>query len=483
MVRMGGAERLALLLPFAIGCSLRPTANWQRAEELWRRKDPGAYQAWRALDERTPEGAAAARRLAEADAHFKRGIDLLRARQPAARDELSVGFAVAPMNPDLYLPLARACRDVDAPARAAELYAKFLAHHPDGPDAEAARAERAALHDGLTELFDEKPAARLPLAAFAALSLGGAAAAAAWRRRRRRPGRTLAELAHDNPELQPAIAFLVGCLRHEFLKHRILAVGALPLDGAPIHPSVLRRFYGGEPLTLAWVGHLGSFLRVLGPRFDLLRNDPTFGAAGRAVCQIASLEAKLAVSDAAAAARLARACARLRELDRELALLVAGLSRTAIDRALLCSVVDAVRSELSVGADRVPVQVGAVPEDVAVHLYSFDLRLVLKNVVRNAVAAAARGPSPRGVSLEVELELLPTGEELVRICVWDSNPAPLPQSNEGRETRGLALVTMALGRYDGCLESRPAEAPYAKSVVVRLFRALDDAAVGMGAAA
>jgi hypothetical protein len=476
MMCMGGAQRLALLWSFAIGCG---PPSWQRAEELWRRRDPAAYQAWRALDERTPEGSAAARRLAEADAHFKRGIDLLRARQPAARDELSAGFALAPMNPDLYLPLARACRDIDALARAAELYGKFLAHRPKGPDAQAARAERAALHDGLAELFEENPARRLPLAWFAALSLVGAAALAVRRRRRRR---SLARLAHDHPELQPAIAFLVGCLRHEFLKHRMLAVGEPPL-GAPIHPSRLRRLYGGEPLTLAWVGHLGSFLRVLGPRFDLLRNDPAFRAAGRAVSAIASLEAKLTVADTAAATRLERACAKLRELDRELAALVAGLSRTSIDGALLSSVVGSVRAELDIGADLVPVELGAVPDGIAVHVYTFDLRLALQNVVRNAVAAAARGPSPRCVSLAVELEILPTGEELVRICVRDSNPEPLLQPNEGREVRGLALVTMALGRYDGCLESRPAQAPFAKSVVIRLFRALEDPAVGVGAAA
>jgi signal transduction histidine kinase len=404
----------------------------------------------------------------EADAHYRRGIALLAAGQPGGREELAEGARLGPIDPALYLPLARACRDRGWTSRAAEFYRKYLARNP--PDAEAVRAELRALD--LDDLVVDEPA-RGPYLGVAAVS-AALLAGAALLLRRRRAGPSLAQLVAETPELHPAIAYLVGCLRHELFKHRILAVGDA-LDG-PSRAKVeraflLARLYGGAPLPLAWAGHLGAFMRALGPRFDLARHDPTFREAGRAIDEIARLEVAFARDDADAMMRLARAHATLVAFDRGLAVLVAGLTHTRLDRALLDEVVAEVRAEYGPIAE---LTVGEVVDGVTVEMYRLDLRLILRNLLRNAALAAARSPSPR-VALDVRVALEPTGEEIVRVRVRDTSPEPiaLPLASRGHPNRGLGLVTTALDRYDGCLELEPGGDGFAKSVTVRLFRALD----------
>ena len=72
--------------------------------------------------------AACAPQREEADRHYKKGIELLAAgRMAAARDELRVATRLGAMDPALYLPLARACRDRGLSERAVEFYRKYLA--------------------------------------------------------------------------------------------------------------------------------------------------------------------------------------------------------------------------------------------------------------------------------------------------------------------------------------------------------------------
>jgi signal transduction histidine kinase len=321
----------------------------------------------------------------------------------------------------------------------------------------------------------------LPIAV-AALLLALIAAALYLRARRQRA--TLAELAAASPELQPAIAYLVNCLRHELFKHRILATGdaaRAPTRGE-LHESerrfLLARLYGGEPLPVAWAGHLGAFMRALGPRFDLLRHDPAFVDAGRALAVVAGAEGALSRGDPAAAARVAHALERLRSFDAALGALTARLQHTVVDGALLQGLVAEVERELGGRATVDELQVTPPPPGIAVEIYRLDLGLALKNVLRNAIVAAAAGPRPRRVAVDVAVTIEPTGEELVRLCVRDTNPAPLPLPSPLGSGRGLALTTTALARYDGALVVEPAapDSGFAKCVVLRLFRALDRAA-------
>lgn len=474
--------------------------RWAHAESLWREKSPSAYRAWRSLDPASDEGRKAAVRLALAEAHYLRGIERLREGQPGSREALLDGVARAPMDPALYLPLARACKQRQLPLRAAEFYRKYLQQGGSDPQA---RAELAQLDAPLDDIFD--PAAP-PVTALAppptvpgwlavsggtALLLALVGLLAVWQRGRGR--RSLVELAQASPELHPALAYLIGCLRHELLKHRILAVGdavralaaGTPLPGQ--RAFLLARLFSGEPLRVAWAGHLGTFIRALGPRFDLARGDRGFREAGRAVGELASLEVAFARGDADAPARLERAYERLRAFDRTLGAFAAGLTQTPVDAALLREVVDAVRAEYAAGQVALDeVQLAEVPAGVAVEVYRLDLVLILKNLTRNAILAVGRAPAPRRIALDVQVCLEPTGEEIVRVRVRDSSPEPLsPGALIGRaQDRGLGIVTTALDRYDGCLELLPAADGFEKGVAVRLFRALgDEPAPPLGAVA
>jgi signal transduction histidine kinase len=474
---------LACVALLVVGCAPDGERAWRHADELWQRRDPAAFAAWKALDAAQTDGARAHRALAQSDDEYRRGIALLSAGDTVgARALLEEATRRAPIDPALYLPLARACQARGLEERAAAMYRKFVAQAPAGADTAAARRELVALGDDIGAAFDPPPpvGAAWPWWPFgvagAALLAGGAALA--WRRRSR--GASLATLAAENPELEPAIAFLVGCLRHELLKHRIIAIGDAVravvegrLDEAE-RRFLLRRLYGGEPLAVAWAGHLGAFMRALGPRFDLVRRDPQFASADRAIATIAAAEAELARGDRETASRVLDAHTRLVELDAALGQLTARLQQVVVDERFLVALVDDVKHELA----RLPIDVAVTAPSgaVAVECYRFDLELVLRNVVRNAMAAAATGPAPARVALSVDVTVEPTGDEIVRVFVRDTNPTPLPAPSPLGEGRGLALVYAALQRCDGSLSIEPGSDGFAKCVVVRLFGALRPAA-------
>jgi signal transduction histidine kinase len=162
---------------------------------------------------------------------------------------------------------------------------------------------------------------------------------------------------------------------------------------------------------------------------------------------------------------------------------VVRLVRSPIDDVLLDEVVDQVRSEYApsqVALD--DLQVRAPHEPVEVEVFRVDLVLILKNIVRNAVLAVGRAPAPRRIALDVQLDLEPTGEEVVRLRVRDTSRESLTTQAiyDRRVDRGLGLVTAALTRYDGAIEVEPGGDGYEKAVVVRFFRALDDESMATG---
>ena len=486
------------------GAGADPSAQWREAQAMWERRDVRAWEAWREIDPDTPEGREARERLARADAHYREGIERLESGQEGVREALSEGVRIAPMDPRLYLPLAREYRERGLGDRAAEYYLKFLAGVPSGPEADAARRELRSLEPGLADVFAPEPTepaatadgggesltASLPVAVLAALALVAAISLIVVARARR--GLPLDRLIAQHPELHPAIAYLIGSLRHELLKHRIGAVGdavrALEA-GAALGPGAgaaatseqlgfLRsRLYGGEPLREAWRAHLRSFDRALGFRLDV-RRDPAFRSGGRAIAAIAKQEERVLRGDRRVIRKLAAAHAQLRELDRHLAGLVRRLVRTRIDRALLSGIVDEIRSEYEPGRVALDeLSVSEPDEVVEVEVFRIDLALVLKNVVRNAILAVAAADPPRRVAIDVQVDLEPTGDEIVRIRVRDTSAqAPSADTIRGRSVdRGLGLVTAALSRYDGSIDVESGGDGYEKSVTLRFFRALDGA--------
>ncbi len=498
---------LLLLATGLAGCSgggSDARVAWHNALRDWEeRRDPAAYDAWLAIPVPSPEGREAHRRIREADRLYRQGIERVSEGDPAARDSFEQAVTVAPMDPRLYLPLARTFREQadlapDNPhlfIRAAEYYRKFLTLVPDDPEHDDARRELEELDPESAQLAALDAPAASPTLPAQGESLGaamGLAAAAlflaiaallAMIARPGRGGRSLAELALARPELHPAIAYLVSSLRHELLKHRIGAVssGVTALAegraSAPQRDFVRGRLFGGEPLVDAWDGHIRAFERALGPELDLRRRDRSFRAAGKAIRTIGSLERGLREGDARAMKRLALAHAELHRLDRELFGLVSKMVRTRTGDALLRSIVDEVREEYA--ASRVELESVAIeaphpaPE---VEVFESDLVLVLKNVLRNAILAVGRMDPPGRIKIVVAVELEPTGEENVVIRVLDTSPETLTTEAiyERRVDRGLGLVTAALTRYDGAIVVEPAEPPWAKAVTVRFFRAFKD---------
>lgn len=507
--RRGAVRSAAFALVLLVGCGPSSREAWDEARELYRVRqndDDRAWSAWHAIDPASPEGAEARRRLDEADRLYRQGIaELDEGRLDEASLTIAEGRALGPIDPDLYLALARACRtsalrspdDLRLWIFAEEYYGRFLALRPADAEAPAAQAELSELAPEGRRVEDPlgisvAPDAATPPAS-PRLTLASALAGSAFvlalvalgllLGRQGRAGQTLAELARARPELHPAIAYLIGSLRHELLKHRIGAVasGVAELTGgrpsAPAQRFVQHRLYGGEPLTQAWEGHVRAFERALGPTLDLRKRDVAFVRAARAIATLAALEPALARGDEAALARLRTAHRALRAFDGALAKALHRLSRTRVDEALLREVLGAVRAEANAGAVSLDgIALEAPSPGPLVEVFRADLWLVLKNVVRNAILAADRHPPPRRVRLAVSSELEPTGEEQVVISVFDTSPdRPDVAAIEARGIdRGLGLVSAALRRYQGALTVEDAEAPYRKAVVVRFFRAFDE---------
>ena len=479
-------------------------AQWHEAEARWKRGDATAYQAWRRLQRQEQHGRQAWERLQRADVLYRRAVEELRGNQAGVRETLAEALALAPMDPALYLPLARACRERGSLWRAADFYRKYLAQHPPVEEANAARHELSALvgdRDPFPPAFEEEPrnvasttnepGGDWPWPYWAVPFLALLSLAVLLRSRRSRRARPLRDLVLPRPELHQTVAYQIGCLRHEFLKHRIgaaaealraLSRGQASAEQRGFLEERLRR---GEPLLAAWRAHVASLERSLGLKVPLIRADPHFRDAQRA---LTLLTHEAAMTGANGGRRLEQALAHLDGLDRELAGLVARLARCSVDEAFLRDVLDATRSEWASGKVELDdVTVGPVPELVAVDVYATDLRIVLKNILRNAISALDGNPHPRRLAIDVLLELEATGEEVVRIRVRDSSTQRLESLDTAAELagveHGLGLVRTALLRYDGSLETTPGGDGYAKAVVVRLFRSQESLADSMGEAA
>lgn len=502
-----GVIALSLLL---VACGASSSDRWNEARALYAEhanRNARAWEAWNAIDPGSPEGQEARRRLLDADVLYRRGISELESGAPDADVTFVQAYTLAPIDPRRYLPLARAYRSRSAVEpdnvllflRAVEYYQRFLALLPDAPEASEARLELSALDpegqlatDPLSDAPTTAPAIEAdPVELTVASVLAGSAFVLALLAmgllvlRRERAGLTLAELASARPELHPAIAYHIGSLRHELLKHRIGAVASGVAElvqgraSMPAQQFVTSRLYGGEPLGDAWEGHLRAFERALGPDLDLRRRDVAFRRAGKAIETLTRLQPELAGGGERAIAELRAAHRELRAFDGALAKALMRLTRTQIDEVLLREVVGAVRNEVGAGEVALDgIALEAPAPGPFVEVFRGDLMLVLKNVVRNAILAVGRSPSPRRVRIEVKSELMPTGEEQVVIGVLDSAPTrpDLDAVKASGIDRGLGLVMAALSRYHGALGVEHAPAPYQKAIVVRFFRAFEDEA-------
>jgi signal transduction histidine kinase len=292
---------------------------------------------------------------------------------------------------------------------------------------------------------------------------------------RQRRTQSLHELVLLRPEIHQTVAYQVGCLRHEFLKHRIGAAGeALSAwvagRASPEQRHFLEdRLYKGEPLLSAWRAHVEGLDRSLGLKRSLALSDPLFRGAEGALVTLGR-----AMTKSLDTHRVGEARECLRRFDCELGEMVTRLVSCSLDEGLLREVLASTRAEWSSGKVELDeVTIGPVPDGVAVDVYRTDLRIVIKNILRNAIAALADSPRPRRLAVDVLVNVEPTGEEVVRIRTRDSSCGLItgPALRDGVDVEhGLGIVRTALMRYDGSLEVVRGEDGYSKAVVVRLFR-------------
>lgn len=468
-------------------------ALWRAAQEAFVAGDVGAHSLWEAIEPESPEGRESRRRLSAADQHYRLGIARLERGEEGARADLAAGVAIAPIDPELYLPLARACAARGLTLRAAEYYTKYLTAFPESGAAEAARDELSELDPRLAGVFQTNPISRPPEQARESATPWGTLFAGAlfgmaltlvfgvlyrWLRGR---GMRLAQLVDKSPEFHPSVAYLVGSLRHEFLKHRIgAAADSLRADKDQGRAFLKERLYGGQPLRGAWEGHLLAFEGALGHRVDL-RRDPWFRRADRAVRTIARLEDAITSGSKRAMKRLTRAHRTLMELDAHLASVIGELARTLVDETLVEEVVTAVRSEHSAGAvelDALEIDAPRSGEEgkegaLLLDVFRVDLVLILKNILRNAVLAVGAEEQARHIRFAVAVTMEDTGEETVTFEVHDSSDETFDPEIlfDRRVDRGLGLVAAAVHRYGGTIDVMSSDPPFAKRVVVSFFRA------------
>jgi signal transduction histidine kinase len=393
---------------------------------------------------------------------YREGVDEL-ARGEDGTARLRAAAQIAPIDPRLYLPLARACRERGAGARAADFYRKLLAENVDEQDRRAARRELAQLGE-VADPFALTPA-RSPAWVVAPITILAVLGIALWLRRR--GGLRVDELLRLHPERAAAVAYQIGVLRHELLKHRLAPLR----HGASTAPP-------SDPIAAAWHRHLDVLAAALGTTRARLFADPSFRAAGVAIRALAAAESRgvLAPNDALAA---------LQGFDRRLAAWARAGEHTTLDSAWLDRLVDSLRDEHAGRRLAVHVEVEAPVASLHVAVLSQDLMLVLRNLTRNAITACEREGATK-VRITTAVHVDDTGGEWARVVVHDPSDARLPpRAAEDERWRGLGLVRATLERYGGALVEVPPASGFKKALAASLPRADafdDEAAAGQVAA-
>ena len=458
----------------------RDEQAWHLAEKAHREGVDGrAFHLWTGLDKGQPRGREAHERLRLADERYRLAIDLFRDGKPGVREAVQLGITLGPMDPGHYLTFARLCARHGVTLRAVDFYRKYLGQDPPPSDTALVRKELLALDGGVdpfpeTFVSDPKEASiRVPVVF---VGMGGLVFALGlagyrWRRNRRRH---LSVLLPEHPEWHPTVAYHLGCLRHEFLKHRVGPLGEplrAVLEGRASDGEerfLRERLAMGLDLSRAWRSQLSPLERTLGLACRVDRGDPVFAGACGAIRVLDSITWPL---QCAMAKKLLKAHSVLMGVDTRISCLIGTLVRCRVDEAFMWDVVTMTRAEWAMGKVELhDLRVGPVPEGVEVEVFRTDLFIVLRNLVRNAITSMQAMPGPRRLALAVAVEMIPTGEELVVIRVLDSNPKEFPVEDTGTVERGLGIVAAVLRRYDGSMRIEPGQDGYAKVVAVRFFR-------------
>jgi signal transduction histidine kinase len=462
---------------------------FEYASGRWRQRDPNSYLLFLSVPPDTAAGREARQVIERADEHYQTALEhLSESRDAQARQGFRQAMEVGPMDPRLYFDLAVLYDERGMRGQAVAYCGRFLAfmnQARESVDPDSLRRCTAVI-TGPEDLGPETPPppeSSWPL--YLLVILGALTPIPVflfiWFRR----GKTLDELIDESPDLHPRIAYAIGCLRHELLKHRLGTLNDVVrgLRGRGGLTAQQRRYlrdrlYGGDSLSGLWKIYVETFDRLAGRRLYLDRRDRAFRHGWQAVQALEQLRGRFDEPDAGVADRLDAVRQQIRTFDRHLKWLSERLCRSKIDGQLLREAVFSVQGELRAAAVRLDeIRFGEPPPDVYIEVFRSDLLIVLKNLVRNAILALARQEeSRRALGVEVGLRTEPTGDESVLIKVLDTSLETMTTEDiYGRRLdRGLGLVAAAVTRYDGSVYVEALEGDFTKAVVVRFFRALGE---------
>ncbi len=446
---------------------------------------------WRGIEQNCPQAATARQLLLEADQWYQKGLTLFENRDAVgARVAFERGARLAPIEPNHYFRLAKIYHRHGMVEKAGKYFEKYLRAVPDGDSSEEAGAALTEIARNSIDVLDPDQSEQAPPVGEPVSTLwwtlGAAAgivlAAILWLVVRYRRGASLTGLIEKNATLHTAIAYLIGTMRHELLKHRIGPVAdvATALSSGQITPAqeayLRQKLFAGIGIDTAWQMHVRAFEQALGGQFNH-RRDRQFRAAARAIDAVAAFQPKLLGISGPAVGQLSRAHDELRRFDRFLGDQLSLLVRTRIDKPFAKQVFEELRGEYAVSTvalDELSYEIGT--SSVFIEVPRADLMVILKNILRNAIFAVRSNRENRRVQMALHTELQPTGDEVVRLYVRDSGLEPLTtEAIAGSDLNtGLGLVMAAVQRYNGTVEVQSAPAPYNKAVIVRFFRSLEE---------
>jgi len=284
--------------------------------------------------------------------------------------------------------------------------------------------------------------------------------------RRRWGGSTVAAALRRHPELFPEVARAIAELRHDVLKHRATALGALAEPHTEL-ADVRRAMTEPHPTSQVVAGLYEKVVqaaRGAGVTLKPLAREPVFG---RLAADLARAEQRLARPGAPANTELLAIDARLRgEHADRLAALLELAPRTRLDAAVLSSWISGVEAATRrAGLAWTPPGLSLADLQLDFPVGEAALAAIFANLLRNAEAAVADQPESR-VVVRLDREQDVTGRPLVTLFVGDSAArAPTLEAIEARESgRGLAIVRDAVRQWRGHLVVRAEPAPLAKLI-------------------
>lgn len=314
-----------------------------------------------------------------------------------------------------------------------------------------------ALYDEAADLYEEVATWLFRVAASAVALLFAAVLTPVlvWRRRSRQIG--LGDLLDIAPEVSGEVIARIAAIRHEVIKH-----GTAMLADAHSEDWdwVDERIHGENGVVKRFFEHIDALERLgssAGLAVNLRTRDPVFGPLMMAMDEVAAVDGRKAPDPAALSQINIESYRALGELIRRTAVL-------RLDETLF--------EDLFRGIGGAPAMTTSadIEAGLVVRMTRGDFVDVFANLLRNA-AAVSRDHDlvDLGVTVVEEVDDI-TGLTWAAIAVFDRAPDRITtQMIRSRYIeRGLGIAVDLVNRAGGSIHVESAEAPWTKSVVVRI---------------